>query len=510
MAGAGIKLWATADTVTATEFQTYLQEQVVAVFDDTSARDAAFGGAGEPTLTEGMSCYLKDTNEFQIYSGSAWVALLDLYTISVSSGNYTMTADLTVGGGDLSIGSTAAGETLNIAGVTTTSGAGSSLKIKGGDATGTNQGGNWLILQPGLGTGTGVSGDILFYTGPAGSSGASQNTATKAMTITSAQEVVMEDNLTVKGYVDMATTSGGYLTIGAGGGTTEGGELRLVPGSSGTLTAYIDTLYASSTDFLRLHDGTNVMFQWDLTNRKLRFNDASVYNIYSNSDNLFLNCAAGSAHYVRVNDTTAMNINSTGVSIGNGDTGASAALDVTGTMEQDAVVGRIAPTGVVLPFAGGSIPAGWLLCAGTAVSRTTYAHLFAVIGTTYGVGDGSTTFNIPNMQGRVPAGVNTADSDFVSLNTQGGAATVTLTSSEMPSHTHTQNSHTHPIWHTAYGYLGTVAGTFGAIINRDAIGNNVGGLWTATATTATNQNTGGGGAHSNLQPYISLYYIIAT
>ena len=97
MAGAGIKLWATADTVTATEFQTYLQEQVVAVFDDATARDAAFGGAGEPTLAEGMSCYLKDTNEFQIYSGSAWVPLLDLDTWAVSSGAYTIKGDVTVG-----------------------------------------------------------------------------------------------------------------------------------------------------------------------------------------------------------------------------------------------------------------------------------------------------------------------------------------------------------------------------------------------------------------------------
>ena len=78
MAGTGTKLWATGDTVTATAFQTYLQDQVVAVFDDSSTRDAAFGGAGEPTLAEGMVCFLKDTNEFQIYSGSAWVSVFDL------------------------------------------------------------------------------------------------------------------------------------------------------------------------------------------------------------------------------------------------------------------------------------------------------------------------------------------------------------------------------------------------------------------------------------------------
>ncbi|OGQ60733.1 MAG: hypothetical protein A3J24_06360 [Deltaproteobacteria bacterium RIFCSPLOWO2_02_FULL_53_8] len=64
-----------------------------------------------------------------------------------------------------------------------------------------------------------------------------------------------------------------------------------------------------------------------------------------------------------------------------------------------------APTGVLLPFAGvASIPVGWLLCYGQAVSRTTYADLFAAVSTTYGVGDGSTTFNLPDMRGRLPLG----------------------------------------------------------------------------------------------------------
>jgi hypothetical protein len=97
MAGTGTKLWATGDLVTASAFQTYLQDQVIAVFADSSARDAAFGGTGEPTLAEGMFCMLKDTNELQIYNGSAWVSLLDADTISVSSGNYTFSSDVTVG-----------------------------------------------------------------------------------------------------------------------------------------------------------------------------------------------------------------------------------------------------------------------------------------------------------------------------------------------------------------------------------------------------------------------------
>jgi len=64
--------------------------------------------------------------------------------------------------------------------------------------------------------------------------------------------------------------------------------------------------------------------------------------------------------------------------------------------------------GAVLPYAGASAPTGWLLANGAAVSRTTYAGLFAVTSTTFGVGDGSTTFNVPNLTGRTPVGVDTS------------------------------------------------------------------------------------------------------
>ena len=96
----GHKKWATGDLVEATAFNSYVQNQVVGVYADSSARDAAFGGTGEPTLAEGMVCYLNDTNELQIYSGSAWVPLLDLDTFSVSSGAYTIKGNVTVGGDD--------------------------------------------------------------------------------------------------------------------------------------------------------------------------------------------------------------------------------------------------------------------------------------------------------------------------------------------------------------------------------------------------------------------------
>lgn len=105
--------------------------------------------------------------------------------------------------------------------------------------------------------------------------------------------------------------------------------------------------------------------------------------------------------------------------------------------------GDFGPTGTVSMFAGATAPVGYLICDGAAVSRTTYAALFAIIGTTYGVGNGTSTFNLPNLKGRVPVGRDTAQTEFNDMGETGGAKTHTLTESEMPVHTHAQNPHNH-------------------------------------------------------------------
>ena len=91
----------------------------------------------------------------------------------------------------------------------------------------------------------------------------------------------------------------------------------------------------------------------------------------------------------------------------------------------DARLVQAAPVGEVSSFAGSSAPTGWLLCDGSAVSRTTYAALFAIIGTTYGVGNGSTTFNLPNLKGRVIVGRDSAQTEFDVLGETQGAKDVT-------------------------------------------------------------------------------------
>jgi microcystin-dependent protein len=158
--------------------------------------------------------------------------------------------------------------------------------------------------------------------------------------------------------------------------------------------------------------------------------------------------------------------------------------------------GRDAPAGMVVPYAGTSAPSGWLLCYGQAVSRTTYAGLFATIGTTYGTGDGS-TFNIPDLRGRVVAGQDdmggtsanrltdqSGGVDGDTLGDTGGAETHTLTTAEMPAHTHTVSSF-------------ATAGSGGAVVGVQSGSTNTG-------------STGGDGAHNNVQPTIILNYIIRT
>lgn len=82
----------------------------------------------------------------------------------------------------------------------------------------------------------------------------------------------------------------------------------------------------------------------------------------------------------------------------------------------------IIPAGVVIPFAGSFAPDGWLLAYGQQVSRSTYSKLFASIGTTYGVGDGSTTFNLPDLRGRVPAGRDNMGGSSANRLTTGGGS----------------------------------------------------------------------------------------
>jgi len=176
--------------------------------------------------------------------------------------------------------------------------------------------------------------------------------------------------------------------------------------------------------------------------------------------------------------------------------------DGSGQLSFGSVSASAFNAGMLMPYAGATAPTGWLLCFGQAISRTTYATLFAVVGTTYGAGDGSSTFNLPDLRGRTIAGKDdmggsSADRltnqsgglDGDGLGNVGGAETHQLTTAELAAHTHD-----------------------GQFCNA-SVGTNFASVHGAVASNGTktaSDSTGGDTAHNNVQPTIILTYIIKT
>ena len=172
-------------------------------------------------------------------------------------------------------------------------------------------------------------------------------------------------------------------------------------------------------------------------------------------------------------------------------------------------------TGLIVPWSDGTVPSGFLECAGAAVSRSTYSDLFAVVGTTYGAGDGSSTFNLPNLQDNVVLGrspgkalATTGGSNTVASagNVSGTIGNTTLSTAQIAAHFHPHDSGAA----TVYGRNG-----LGVQLNS-AITNSPG-------SPLSTQATGGGGGHTHgsalalsgtassvLQPYLTIKYIIKT
>ena len=195
--------------------------------------------------------------------------------------------------------------------------------------------------------------------------------------------------------------------------------------------------------------------------------------------------------------------------------------------------GSSVPAGTVVDFAGATAPTGWLLCYGQAVSRATYAALFAAISTTFGTGDGSTTFNVPDLRGRVTAGQDdmggtsanrltgvTGSVNGDTFGASGGTETHTLLDAQMPSHTHTFNdtSSTESTNHThLYGRPVNIAdsdrGSNSSVWSIDTTENAATGFQSTSHTHAisgTTSSAGSDSAHNNVQPTTILNKIIKT
>jgi microcystin-dependent protein len=160
------------------------------------------------------------------------------------------------------------------------------------------------------------------------------------------------------------------------------------------------------------------------------------------------------------------------------------------------------PYGTIIQSAAVNIPDGWLLCDGSSLLKIDYTNLFNAIGTTYGGTNLTDYFNIPNLNKRVIVGAITDDND-VSYNSYklagtGGEEKHTLTTAEMPSHTHTTNPG------EGYGLINyNNANTMNSSVN-DGLEPN---LYTSPNTLTINPQ-GGGHSHNNMQPFIALYYLI--
>ena len=234
--------------------------------------------------------------------------------------------------------------------------------------------------------------------------------------------------------------------------------------------------------------------------------DEAISNIISGDQDLGdLYAAAGHLHDDRYTTTSVLDAELAGKS----NTGHTHPEYALAGHTHPEYAGNALPPGVMMDYGGTTAPSGWLMCYGQAVSRTTYAALFAVIGVAFGAGDGSTTFNLPDLRGRTRIGldnmggssanrVTNAQADVVGGNA--GSETHTLSATEIPSHRHTLNANSGgtvgnrldfgnglAAGSTHYGYIDTDVG------GRQYVGN-----------------TGGGGAHNNMQPYLALNAIIKT
>lgn len=168
--------------------------------------------------------------------------------------------------------------------------------------------------------------------------------------------------------------------------------------------------------------------------------------------------------------------------------------------------GSAEEVGSIKAWPAAAAPASWMLCDGSALSRTLYPGLFAVLGTSWGAGDGSTTFNLPDMRGRfvLGAGLGAGLANRV-LAALGGEEAHALNANENASHTHsaTQPAHSHGV------NIPQAGAATGASLFANYSGGTAGGITSGTATPAITVGTSGAGlAHENMPPFLVITYII--
>jgi len=326
----------------------------------------------------------------------------------------------------------------------------------------------------------------LIYADGAGS-GAAVTDASSTLVATGGTEVSTDASPQLGGNLDV---NGNSIV------STSDGHISLVPSGTGDVRLGTDTVRVGDTngDATITTNGTG-----DLT---------ISTNAGTNSGTVVIADGANGNISVTPNGTGSVVID--GLSMPQADGSANQVLktDGSGNIGFTTLSTFSLPSGTVLPFAGTSAPSGYLLCFGQAISRSTYSSLFTAIGTTYGAGNGSSTFNVPDLRGRAIAGQDdmggssadrlTDQSGGVNgdtLGASGGTETHTLTTAQLASHSHSATSLT--------------------LTNADDTGGtgnsaefNASGNLRLTYTPSIG-SAGSGNAHNNVQPTLILNYMIA-
>jgi microcystin-dependent protein len=160
--------------------------------------------------------------------------------------------------------------------------------------------------------------------------------------------------------------------------------------------------------------------------------------------------------------------------------------------------------GEIRMFAGNFAPAGWMFCSGQLLPISEYETLFNLIGTTYG-GDGQSTFQLPNLQGRLPMHMGTGAGTTVTLSEIGGVENVTLTTQQIPQHIHTMNATAAASSLSPQNAIPAVpSSTVGGLQTYQPAGGAV-----VTLKPSMVQNNGGSQRHSNIQPFLCISFIIS-
>ncbi len=344
-----------------------------------------------------------------------------------------------------------------------------------------------ILANGNVGIGTTAPANLLHVLGNSANGEIKAERASGAVSLIQAQASLVRFGTTSNHNLQFFTNDTGRVTITNAG---------LVGIGTTTPVAHLTVGDGTSSETISINKGTS-------GSATLSFLNAGSTKVYFQAD---------SNEHLRIatNNSVKMSILENG-NVGIGHTSPTAKLHVDGDLIVTGTVdvgssGFSVSSGFILPFGGGSAPSGWLECDGAAVSRSTYSDLFAIIGTTYGAGDGSTTFNLPDLQGRVIMGqggsnANRTPAALENIGDTSGEQSVTLSVNQLPSHNHAATTTYNPR---------TGRGSRNDNTNSAVSTNFQRSDFSTMVMKTTISNTGGNAPINNIQPSIVIMYLIKT